>query len=163
SSQNTQQPTQPSSHDTQQPTQQSSHTTQQPTHPSSHDTQQPSQQSSQDTQMPTQHSSTQSIQTRRMLIQADFGADSDPVLRPKVVSDIKTRLQHRNQQNSGTRKIPFTGDHTGSSQPTKLPYSPKKTTWKEKEAMTTAQLLGVKEKKIGKLKARRGKGRGKGK
>ncbi|OIT32258.1 hypothetical protein A4A49_57771 [Nicotiana attenuata] len=162
SSHTTQHPTQPSSHDTQQPTQQSCHTTQQPTHPSSHDTQQPSQQSSHTTQMPTQHSSTQSIQTRRMLIQADFGADSDPVLRPKVVSDIKTRLQRRNQQNSGTRKIPFTGDHTGSSQPTKLPYSPKKTTWKGKEAMTTAQLLGVKEKKIGKLKARRGKGRGKG-
>ncbi|OIT22616.1 hypothetical protein A4A49_52984 [Nicotiana attenuata] len=147
SSQNTQQPTQPSSHDTQQPNQQSSQTTQQPTHPSSHDTQQPSQQSSQDTQMPTQHSNTQSIQTRRRLIQAHFGAEADPVLRPKVVSDIKTRLQR---------------DHTGSSQPTKLPYSPKKTTWKGKETMTTAQLLGVKEKKIGKLKARRGKGRGKG-
>ncbi|OIT20541.1 hypothetical protein A4A49_58833, partial [Nicotiana attenuata] len=153
-------PTQQSSHDTQQPTQQSNLYTQMPTQHSSHDTQQPSQQSCHDTQateMPSQH-----IQTRRRLIQADFGAEADPVLRPKVVSDIKTRLQRRNQQNSRTRKIPFTGDHTGSSQPTKLPYSPKRTTWKGKEAMTTDQLLGVKEKKIGKLKARRDKGRGKG-
>ncbi|OIS96385.1 hypothetical protein A4A49_58580, partial [Nicotiana attenuata] len=145
SSQNTHMPSQQSSQYTQQPSQQSSLYTQMPSQHSSHDTQA--------TQMPSQN-----IQTRIRLIQTDFGAKADPVLRPKVVYDIKTRLQLKNQQNFGTRKIPFTGDHTGSSQPTKLPYSPKRTTWKGNEAMTTAQLLGVKKKKISKLKARRGNG-----
>ncbi|KAF3643882.1 Feruloyl CoA ortho-hydroxylase 2 [Capsicum annuum] len=40
----------------------------------------------------------------------------------------------------GTRKISFTGDHTGVSVPTNLPYSSVKTTWRGKKAVSSGQL-----------------------
>nr|XP_018623654.1 uncharacterized protein LOC104088307 [Nicotiana tomentosiformis] len=84
--------------------------------------------------------------------------DSDPTLRPKVVAEGKTWLQTRMmKENTVTRKINFMGDHTGAV-PTNLPYSPKKLTWKGKEAMTSTQLQAEIEEMIGKLKARRGRG-----
>ncbi|KAF3636046.1 hypothetical protein FXO37_25674 [Capsicum annuum] len=41
---------------------------------------------------------------------------------------------------TGTRKISFTGDHTGVSVPTNLPYSSVKTTWRGKKAVPSGQL-----------------------
>ncbi|OIT22543.1 hypothetical protein A4A49_59272, partial [Nicotiana attenuata] len=127
-----------------------------------------SQQATQSSQLPTQQACDVSQQpsqkrtkyTPRRLIDSDFGTEPDPVLRPKVVSGIMTRLQVTNkQQNTGIRIINFTGDHTGSSQPTNFPYSPTRATWKGKQAMTRTQLLGVKERKIRKHQTRKGKGK----
>jgi len=85
--------------------------------------------------------------------------DSDPTLYPKVVSESNFRLHERLKKiNTGTRKITFQGDHDGISIPTNLPYSPKKVTWKGKEAMTSNQLQATRERKIGKLKPIGGKG-----
>lgn len=85
--------------------------------------------------------------------------DSDPTIYPKVVSESNFRLHERLKKiNIGTRKITFQGDHNGISMPTNLPYSPKKVTWKGKEAMTSNQLQATRERKIGKLKPIGGKG-----
>ncbi|KAH0709001.1 hypothetical protein KY284_010428 [Solanum tuberosum] len=87
------------------------------------------------------------------------GHDSDPTLYPKVVSESNFRLHERLKKiNTGTRKMTFQGDHDGVSIPTNLPYSPKKVTWKGKEAMTSNQLQATRERKIGKLKPIGGKG-----
>ncbi|XP_049403709.1 uncharacterized protein LOC125867309 [Solanum stenotomum] len=87
------------------------------------------------------------------------GHDSDPTIYPKVVSESNFRLHERLKKiNTGPRKITFQGDHDGISIPTNLPYSPKKVTWKGKEAMTSNQLQATRERKIGKLKPIGGKG-----
>ncbi|WMV55318.1 hypothetical protein MTR67_048703 [Solanum verrucosum] len=86
---------------------------------------------------------------------------SDPVLRPRIIFEELTRLKMRqNQQTrSANRVITFRGDHRGVSEPTDLPYSPTKVTWKGKEAMTSNQLERAREKKVGKLKTKIANGR----
>ncbi|OIT20500.1 hypothetical protein A4A49_56878, partial [Nicotiana attenuata] len=76
--------------------------------------------------------------------------DEHPVLRPKVISEAKTKLQKKKlrQMPTGTRKIAFKGDESGANVPTNLPYSPRKVTWKGKAAITSRQLLAEKEKKV---------------
>uniref|UniRef100_M1D9T8 Transposon MuDR mudrA n=1 Tax=Solanum tuberosum TaxID=4113 RepID=M1D9T8_SOLTU len=83
----------------------------------------------------------------------DEDKDGQPILRPKVVSEERTRLQQKKFQRrpTGTRKISFKGDEFGVVEPTNLPYSPKKDTWKGKVAMTSNQLVAEKEKKVGKI------------
>nr|XP_016470787.1 PREDICTED: uncharacterized protein LOC107793027 [Nicotiana tabacum] len=83
--------------------------------------------------------------------------DEHPVLRPKVISEAKTRLQKKEmrQMPTGTRKIAFKGDESGTNVPTNLPYSPRKVTWKGKAAITSRQLLAEKENKVGKLKVKK--------
>ncbi|WMV38496.1 hypothetical protein MTR67_031881 [Solanum verrucosum] len=85
--------------------------------------------------------------------------DKDIVFAPRMISKEKTRLQMKKlqQQPIGSRRISFRGDENGASIPTNLPYSPKKLTWKDKARVTSNQLTKDKEKKIGKLKAKRGK------
>ncbi|KAH0665257.1 hypothetical protein KY285_026463 [Solanum tuberosum] len=85
--------------------------------------------------------------------------DEDTVFAPRMISEEKTRLQMKKlqQQPIGSRRIGFRGDENGASIPTNLPYSPKKLTWKGKACVTLNQLTKDKEKKIGKLKAKRGK------
>ncbi|XP_049414752.1 uncharacterized protein LOC125877524 [Solanum stenotomum] len=87
----------------------------------------------------------------------DEDEDGQPILRPKVVSEERTRLQQKKLQRRpiGTRKISFKGDEFGVVEPTNLPYSPKKVTWKGKAAMTSNQLVAEKEKKVGKLKTKK--------
>ncbi|KAH0671163.1 hypothetical protein KY289_025656 [Solanum tuberosum] len=87
--------------------------------------------------------------------------ESDPVLRPRIIFEELTRLKMRqNQQTrSVNRVITFRGDHRGVSEPTDLPYSPTKVTWKGKEAMTSNQLERAREKKVGKLKTKKANGR----
>ncbi|KAH0683196.1 hypothetical protein KY290_021783 [Solanum tuberosum] len=85
--------------------------------------------------------------------------NEDTVFAPRMVSEEKTRLQMKKlqQQPIGSRRISFRGDENGAYVPTNLPYSPKKLTWKGKACVTSNQLTKDKEKKIGKLKAKRGK------
>ncbi|MCD9559542.1 hypothetical protein HAX54_017542 [Datura stramonium] len=74
--------------------------------------------------------------------------ESESILRPKVISKAR-RLQQRKllQQPIGIRKINFKGDETGVNVPTKLPFSQKKITWKDKATITSNQLVAEKEKK----------------
>lgn len=60
--------------------------------------------------------------------------ESDPDLRPRTTSKEFTRLEMRQTQRklTGERVISFRGDHNGVSEPTDLPYSPTKLTWKGK-------------------------------
>ncbi|WMV47622.1 hypothetical protein MTR67_041007 [Solanum verrucosum] len=77
--------------------------------------------------------------------------EEDPTLRPMVISETKTRMEKRSRIFEGLRskKIVFKGDVRGISTPSDLPYSPKKTTWKGKKAVTTGQLLAeVKKKRV---------------
>uniref|UniRef100_A0A3Q7ECQ1 PB1-like domain-containing protein n=1 Tax=Solanum lycopersicum TaxID=4081 RepID=A0A3Q7ECQ1_SOLLC len=85
--------------------------------------------------------------------------DENTILAPRVISEEKTRLQMKKmlQQPIGSRMISYKGDENGVVVPTNLPYSPKKLTWKGKACVTSSQLNKDKEKKIGKLKAKRGK------
>uniref|UniRef100_M1DYB9 Transposon MuDR mudrA n=1 Tax=Solanum tuberosum TaxID=4113 RepID=M1DYB9_SOLTU len=85
--------------------------------------------------------------------------DEDTVFAPRMISEEKTRLQMKKlqQQPIGSRRISFMGDENAASIPTNLPYSPKKLTWKGKACVTSNQLTKDKEKKIGKLKTKRGK------
>ncbi|MCD7470818.1 hypothetical protein HAX54_010974 [Datura stramonium] len=78
----------------------------------------------------------------------DEEEDSKSILRPKVKSEAR-RLQQRKllQQPIGIRKIDFKGDEIGVNVPTKMPYSPKKVTWKGKTTMTSNQLVAEKGKK----------------
>lgn len=87
--------------------------------------------------------------------------ESDPVLRPHTTSKELTRLERRLTRNiqSASRMISFKGDSRGSSEPTDLPYSPTKLTWKEKKVVTNNQLEGEREKKLGKLKAMKANGK----
>ncbi|KAH0712573.1 hypothetical protein KY289_008532 [Solanum tuberosum] len=52
--------------------------------------------------------------------------ESDPDIRPQVISENSTKLKMRmNQQRAtGNKVISFRGDHAGISEPTDLPYSP---------------------------------------
>ncbi|XP_006359097.1 uncharacterized protein [Solanum tuberosum] len=81
------------------------------------------------------------------------------ILRPKAISEARTRLQAKKIQirSTGTRRIGFKGDDNGVSIPTNLSYSPRKLAWKGKKAMTSNQLTVEKETRIGKLKAKKGK------
>nr|XP_016487280.1 PREDICTED: uncharacterized protein LOC107807429 [Nicotiana tabacum] len=85
--------------------------------------------------------------------------NEEPILRPKVISEAKTRLQQKKllQKPTGIRKINFKGDETGVNIPTNLPYSPKKVTWKGNAAMTSNQLVEKNENRVGKLKAKKAK------
>ncbi|KAH0700186.1 hypothetical protein KY284_014401 [Solanum tuberosum] len=85
--------------------------------------------------------------------------DEQTILRPKAISEARTRLQAKKIQirPTGTRRIGFKGDDNGVSIPTNMPYSPRKLAWKGKEAMTSNQLTVEKETRIGKLKAKKGK------
>ncbi|KAH0633872.1 hypothetical protein KY284_036658 [Solanum tuberosum] len=58
----------------------------------------------------------------------DEDEDGQPILRPKVVSEERTRLQQKKLQRrpTGTRKISFKGDEFGVVEPTNLPYSQRK-------------------------------------
>ncbi|KAH0690163.1 hypothetical protein KY289_017521 [Solanum tuberosum] len=87
--------------------------------------------------------------------------ESDPVLRPRIIFEELTRLKMRqNQQTrSANRVITFRGDHRRVSEPTDLPYSPTKVTWKGKKAMTSNQLERERGKKVGKLKTKIANGR----
>ncbi|WMV13604.1 hypothetical protein MTR67_006989 [Solanum verrucosum] len=87
--------------------------------------------------------------------------ESDHILRPRIIFEELTRLKMRqNQQTrSANRVITFRGDHRGVSEPTYLPYSPTKVTWKGKEVMTSNQLERAREKKVGKLKTKKANGR----
>ncbi|XP_060195395.1 uncharacterized protein LOC132624670 [Lycium barbarum] len=100
----------------------------------------------------------------RALVDEDDDAEIDdedeqPILRPKVISEAKTRLQCKkmHQPPTGSRKIGFMGDENGVSRPTNLPYSPRKLGWRGEPCVTSNQLEVAKENKIGKLKAKRGK------
>lgn len=85
--------------------------------------------------------------------------ESDPTLMPKVISEAKTRLKHRQllQNPIGTRKISFMGNESGVILPTTLPYSPRKVTWKGKASMTSNQMIEEKERRLGKMKATKGR------
>ncbi|XP_059301569.1 uncharacterized protein LOC132053516 [Lycium ferocissimum] len=75
----------------------------------------------------------------------NIGDDEDPTLRPKVISEADTLLAMRKTRMrppTGGRRIQFTGDPSGVSTPTNLPYSPTKTTWRGNEAVTCTQLQG---------------------
>ncbi|KAK6797420.1 hypothetical protein RDI58_005122 [Solanum bulbocastanum] len=83
--------------------------------------------------------------------------ESDPDIRSEVISENRTKLKMRmNQQRAtGYRVISFRGDHAGISEPTNLPYSPTKLTWKGKEVVTGNQLERERQKKVGKLKTKK--------
>ena len=68
--------------------------------------------------------------------------DNQTILRPKAISEARTRLQAKKMQirPTGTRRIDFKGDDNGVSIPTNLPYSPRKLAWKGKEATASNQL-----------------------
>uniref|UniRef100_M1A2S8 Transposon MuDR mudrA n=1 Tax=Solanum tuberosum TaxID=4113 RepID=M1A2S8_SOLTU len=87
--------------------------------------------------------------------------ESDPVLRPRIIFEELTRhkMRQNQQTRSANRVITFIGDHRGVSEPTYLPYSHTKVTWKGKEVMTSNQLERAREKKVGKLKTKIANGR----
>ncbi|KAG5623242.1 hypothetical protein H5410_008460, partial [Solanum commersonii] len=87
--------------------------------------------------------------------------ESDPDIRPQVISENRTKLKMRmNQQRAtGNRVISFRGDHAGISKPTDLPYSPTNLIWKGKEAVTCNQLERERQKKVDKLKTRKTNGK----
>ncbi|XP_060181196.1 uncharacterized protein LOC132610806 isoform X2 [Lycium barbarum] len=85
--------------------------------------------------------------------------DDQPILRPKVISEGKTRLKLKklHQQSTSARKTGFKRDENGVSMPTNLSYSPRQLAWIGRPCVTSNQLAAEKEKKIDKLKAKRGK------
>ncbi|XP_069147364.1 uncharacterized protein [Solanum lycopersicum] len=89
----------------------------------------------------------------------EIGNEEDPTLRPMVISETETRMEKRSRIFEGirSRKIVFKGDARGISTPLDLPYSPKKTTWKGKKAVTTGQLQAEVKKKRVKQMAMKGK------
>ncbi|KAH0693261.1 hypothetical protein KY290_021453 [Solanum tuberosum] len=84
--------------------------------------------------------------------------DEQPSLRPKKISEARTRFQAKKIQirPTNTGRIDIKGYENGVSMPTNLPYSPRKLAFKGKIAMSSNQLIVEKEKRIGKLKAKRG-------
>ncbi|PHU11760.1 hypothetical protein BC332_18690 [Capsicum chinense] len=72
----------------------------------------------------------------------DVGNEEDPPLRPMVYPEFESLVEKLMTRGvpTGTRKISFTGDHTGDSVPTNLPYYPVKTTWKRKKTVSSRQL-----------------------
>nr|XP_016467891.1 PREDICTED: uncharacterized protein LOC107790484 [Nicotiana tabacum] len=87
----------------------------------------------------------------------NFEPEPHIALRPKSISEVRTRLQLR-QKNVpiATRQIEFVGDSRGASQPSKLTFSAKGLTWLEKSAITKNQLN---KQRLNKLKARKGSGK----
>ncbi|KAM3359421.1 hypothetical protein P3S68_019131 [Capsicum galapagoense] len=85
--------------------------------------------------------------------------DEQPLHRPRALTEAKTRLKIKKlqQKPTATKKINFRGDENGVSITTNLPYSPRNMTWKGKSCVTSSQLATKKEKKISKLKTKRGK------
>ncbi|CAN4115772.1 unnamed protein product [Withania somnifera] len=85
--------------------------------------------------------------------------ESDPTLRRRTVPEDMTSLLVRQTPRSSSRSrlIGFRGDQNGVSEPADLLYSPTKLTWKGKEAVTSNQLEREREKKLGKLKAKKAK------
>lgn len=78
-----------------------------------------------------------------------------------VVSEELTRLEERKNKPKpaiGSRRIGFTGDASGVSTPTNLPYSPTKTIWKGKAATTLNELQNEGKKKRLKMMSRKGQG-----
>lgn len=72
-----------------------------------------------------------------------YFADEDvPAVRPKVVSESKTRLQARQLPTKpcGKRAISFKSDHSGACEPSNMPFSPPGLTWNGQKAMSTLQL-----------------------
>ncbi|XP_049406163.1 uncharacterized protein LOC125869766 [Solanum stenotomum] len=132
-------------------TQQSSHASRSNSYEPEFGTQ-PSQQSAFQTQFDTQQSTTYG---------PDIGDDEDPILRQKTISEADILLAMRKSRmtpSTGGRRIQFTGDATGVSTPTNLPYSPTKITWRGKEVVTSNQLLNDARKKRIKIMARKGQG-----
>ncbi|KAH0679334.1 hypothetical protein KY284_020419 [Solanum tuberosum] len=84
--------------------------------------------------------------------------DEQPSLRPNKISEARTRFQTKKIQirPTNTGRIDIKGYENGVSMPTNLPYSPRKLAFKGKTAMSSNQLTVEKEKRIGKLKAKRG-------
>lgn len=84
--------------------------------------------------------------------------NEQPSLRPKKISETRTRFQAKKIQirPTNTGRIDIKGYEIGVSMPTNLPYSPRKLAFKGKTAMSSNQLIVEKEKRIGKLKAKRG-------
>ncbi|XP_060198705.1 uncharacterized protein LOC132627395 isoform X2 [Lycium barbarum] len=90
----------------------------------------------------------------------EIGNEEDPPLRPMVISETQAMLERRSQRvaaTTGNMEIAFKGDARGVSIPSDLSYSPKKITWKGKEAVTTGQLQAEARKK--KMKQLAGKGK----
>ncbi|OIT06621.1 hypothetical protein A4A49_61332, partial [Nicotiana attenuata] len=88
-----------------------------------------------------------------------IGDEEDPPLRPKILSEKLTKLKLRKSQrlqSTENRRIPFMGDDNGVCTPTNLPYSPTKTTWKGKAAITLNHLEQQRRKNI-KIMGRKGK------
>ncbi|XP_060185145.1 uncharacterized protein LOC132614653 isoform X2 [Lycium barbarum] len=80
----------------------------------------------------------------RALVDEDDDAEIDdedeqPILRPKVISEAKTRFQRKkmHQPPTGSRKIGFRGDENGVSRPINLPYSPRKLGWRGEPYVTS--------------------------
>ncbi|KAG5610823.1 hypothetical protein H5410_022104, partial [Solanum commersonii] len=75
------------------------------------------------------------------------------LMRKKVKLNVTMSSQIRP---TNTGRIDIKGYEIGVSMPTNLPYSPRKLAFKGKTAMSSNQLIVEKEKRIGKLKAKRG-------
>ncbi|WMV34726.1 hypothetical protein MTR67_028111, partial [Solanum verrucosum] len=77
--------------------------------------------------------------------------ESDPYIRPPFIYENHTKLKMRMNQQRATKNkvISFRGDHAGISDPTYLPYSRTKLTWKGKEVVTDNQLERERHKKLG--------------
>lgn len=104
--------------------------------------------------------STQQSQAQQLTAYGpEIGNEEDPALRPMVISETETRMEKSSRifVGTGNRKIAFKGDARGISTPSDLPYSPKKTTWKGKKAVTTGQLQAEVKKKRVKQMAMKGK------
>ncbi|KAG5617272.1 hypothetical protein H5410_017096 [Solanum commersonii] len=86
--------------------------------------------------------------------------ESDPDIRPQVISENRTKLKMRMNQQRATenRVISFRGNHAGISEHTDLPYSPTNLTWKGKEVVTGNQLERERQ-KVDKLKTRKTNGK----
>ncbi|KAM3301706.1 hypothetical protein P3S67_016208 [Capsicum chacoense] len=90
-------------------------------------------------------------------------SESDPALRLQTVPEDITRLLARQTSrmsySSWSKLIDFRGDLFGVSEPTDLPYSSTKLTWKGKRVVTSNQLENAREKNLGKLKAIKANGK----
>ncbi|OIT19217.1 hypothetical protein A4A49_59021, partial [Nicotiana attenuata] len=90
----------------------------------------------------------------------NFDPEPEPkiAIRPRSISEAKTRLQLRQLQSTtiGTRAIRFVGDASGVSEPSNLPFLPKKLQWKGKNAIAGNHLN---KQRLAKLKAKKGNGK----
>ncbi|PHT76247.1 hypothetical protein T459_19769 [Capsicum annuum] len=83
----------------------------------------------------------------------DVGNKKDPPLRPMVYPESESSVEKLMTRGvpTGTRKISFTGDHTGVLVPTNLPYSPINTTWKAHTEQTVVAVVDDDKRLIGKI------------